>query len=570
MPEKPDNQSSFWQELKRRKVVRVITVYAAAAFVILELVDIVSPALGLPSWTLSFVIVLLCIGFIISVILSWVFDITPDGIQKTKPIKEVKASESQPNSNYWKIISYVSIAIVISLVFLNIFYDRNKGEDLSELERSIAVLPFDNMSLGEKYSHMGDAITDEIILELQKIHEFDRVLSRTSTMQYKNNRPTIPEIASKLEVNYVIEGSIQRHNDEVNIRVQVIRAKQEDHIWADKFEGKWKDIFSLQDEIAFKVAQELKTTLSPVEVKQIEETPTQDTEAYNLYLRGRYFWNQRTEEGLLKAINYFNQAVQIDNNYALAHIGLADSYSMLGLYTIPPNPTYLIQAEKAALEALKIDNSLAEAHTSIGWVYFNVWKMREAEEEFINAIKLNPRYATAHHWYSMLLLCQGRYDQAIEEILIAQDLEPLSLVIGRNVGYAYLCVRQYDKAIIALNKIAEIDPDFPDLQLYLAQAYLNKGMFEEAQSAIRKSSERYKPWKGIIYAEMGYLDEANQILQEVISSSEVEKFTTNFIALLYFVLGYEEEGFSYLEKAYEEHIIYLTWINTYPEMDPFR
>jgi len=570
MPEQSNNPFNFWQELKRRKVIRVIPVYAAAAFVLLELVDIIAEPFGLPDWTMKMVVFLLSVGFIISIILSWVYDITPEGVQKTKHANQVSSEAEQATPGGWKVATYVSALIIIAFVVFYIISSIKQSSDISKLEKSIAVLPFDNMSDEEEYSHMGDAITDEIILELQKIHEFDRVLSRSSTMQFRENRPTIPEIAEKLGVNYLVEGSIQRHKEEVSIRVQVIRAKHEDHIWADEFNGKWSEIFSIQDEIAFKVAQELKTVLSPEEVEQIEKKPTENTEAYKLYLRGRYFWNQRTEEDLLKAINYFNKAAQIDTNYALAYIGLADSYSMLVWYAPPPNPAHFIKAEQAAQKALELDNSLAEAHSSVGYVYLYAWKFKAAEKEFNKAIELNPKYATAHHWYSILLSSLGRYDQAIEEILIAHDLEPLSLVISRNLGFAYICARQYDKAIIALNKVIEIDPDFPYLQFYVAQAYLYKGMYEEAQSAIEKSEEEHKAWRGIIYAQMGDQDKANQILKEIVSFSEMEKIPFRSLALLYFVLGYEEEGFSYLEKAYEAHLFDLTWIKTYPEIDQFR
>ena len=279
MPNKSNNPFQFWEELKRRRVIRVIPVYAAASFVLLELVDIISEPFGLPDGTLKLVTVLLVIGFVISIVLTWIYDVTPEGIEKTKPSKEVTSSEKQPASTGWKIATFVSILIIIAFVVFYIAGYKKESSAISELEKSIAVLPFENMSVGEEYSHLGGAFTDEIILELQKIKEFDRVLSRTSTMQYKDTRPTIPEIAEKLGVNYIIEGSIQRYNENVSIRVQVIRAEQEDHIWADEFDGKWEDIFYIQDEIAFQVAKELKTVLSSEEVDQINKIPTVNPEA---------------------------------------------------------------------------------------------------------------------------------------------------------------------------------------------------------------------------------------------------------------------------------------------------
>jgi TolB-like protein len=247
MPEKPHN---FWQELKRRKVVRVITVYAAAAFVIIELTNNITEPLRLPEWVPTLVIVLLAIGLLISIVMSWVYDITPEGIQKTKPSIKDSQESKQPTSIGWKISTYTSILIIIAFVLFYFINSIKKSSEISKLEKSIAVLPFENWNSDEEFAYLGDAITDEIILQLQYINEFDRVLSRSSTMQYKNNRPSIPEIGEQLGVNFIVEGSIQRHSDNVKIRVQVLRAIQEDHVWAHEYEGEWKDIHNIQNDIA--------------------------------------------------------------------------------------------------------------------------------------------------------------------------------------------------------------------------------------------------------------------------------------------------------------------------------
>ncbi|MEA1887807.1 MAG: hypothetical protein U9N72_11425, partial [Bacteroidota bacterium] len=254
MPDQSDKPASFWQELKRRRVIRIIPVYAAAAFVILELVDIIAEPLGLPDWTLNLVLVLLGIGFVISVILSWVYDFTPEGIQKTKSVSAIKAGKREKVPTGWKISTYVSVLIIIAFVLFYIISSIKKSSEISILERSIAVLPFENWNSDEEFIHLGDAITDEIIMQLQYIKEFDRVLSRSSTMQYKSNRPSITEIGEDLGVNYIVEGSIQRKDDDVSIRVQVLRAVEEDHIWAEEYDGKWSDIYDIQDDIAKNVA----------------------------------------------------------------------------------------------------------------------------------------------------------------------------------------------------------------------------------------------------------------------------------------------------------------------------
>jgi len=238
----PNRLSQFWQELKRRKVVRVITIYAAIAFVILQLVEILAPSLRLPEWTMNFILVLLIVGFIITVIVSWIYDIHPEGgIVKTEPAHKVKEEDIHPSSRAWRVSSYISFVVIIALVILNIIPRTGKKEIL---DKSIAVLPFENMSDSDEFSHLGDAITDEIIMQLYKISAFE-VRSRTSIMQYKNTEKGSPEIGRELNVDYLLEGSTQRYEDQVRIRVQLIHAADDDHIWGEVFEGEWKDIFSI-------------------------------------------------------------------------------------------------------------------------------------------------------------------------------------------------------------------------------------------------------------------------------------------------------------------------------------
>ena len=253
----PNRLSRFWQELKRRKVIHVITVYAGAAFVIIELVNNITEPLKLPDWTPTLVIILLLIGFPVAAIFSWIYDIHPEGgLVKTEPADKIKAKDAPKVSNGWKIASYISFVVIITLLVIQITSGRSSNRSLRNLEKSIAVLPFDNMGSDPEYAHLGGAFQDEIIMELQKIKSFDRVLSRTSTMQYEENKPAIPEIAEELDVNFLVEGSIQKHRDQVRIRVQVIRAKQEDHIWAGEYNDNWENIFTIQDQIAFEVAHE--------------------------------------------------------------------------------------------------------------------------------------------------------------------------------------------------------------------------------------------------------------------------------------------------------------------------
>ena len=274
MPTNLNKLSQFWQELKRRKVVRVITVYAATSFILLELVDIVSEPLRLPGWTLSFVIVMLLVGFIISITLSWVYDITPEGLQKTAPASQVKSEEKKATSRGSRIILLISILVIISFVVYFISGNVRQSSEIHKLKKSIAVLPFENWSAGEEFSHMGNAIANEIITELSKVQDF-HVTSYTSSSQYMGaNKLPIPQIGKELGVNFIIEGTVERQNENVNIHVQVIQAEDDDHIWANEFSGEWGEIFKIQDDIALAVAEKLKAVLTYEEIEKIDIKPT--------------------------------------------------------------------------------------------------------------------------------------------------------------------------------------------------------------------------------------------------------------------------------------------------------
>jgi TolB-like protein/Tfp pilus assembly protein PilF len=571
--------SRFWQELKRRNVVRRNTVYAATAFVILELVSILIEPFGLPDWTLKLVVLLLSVGFVVSLLLSWFYDFNPEGeLEKALPVQLVKMEDNPVSSSTWKIASYISFVVIIGLITFNFVSGNNRSEKIAILEKSIAVLPFENMSDDENNAHLGGAFTDEIIMELQKIKAFDRVLSRTSTMQYDENRPTIPEIAEKLNVNYIIEGSIQRHEEEVRIRVQVIRANQEDHIWAGEYNGKWKDIFSIQDEIAYKVANELKTVLSEEEIEQIDQQQTDNPDAYDMYLKGRYFWNKRTENGTKDAIEYFSKAIELDTNYALAYAGLADAYIILAIYDwyLPYQESYL-KAKEIALNALEIDPTLAEAYTSLALVkFYYEWDWSGASINFKRAIELNPDHETAHHWYSMYLTVVGKHDDAIAEAKHARELNPFSPIIVRNVGRRLYFARKYDQASEESLKALTITPDFFPTYWTLGLIYLQKGMFSEAilemQRAVEYSGDSFliKSILGYVYGVTGNQAKAQVILNSLLEKSKEGTVPSIAFAYIYIGLGDNDNAINWLEKAYDERSSKLVYLNASPIFDPLR
>jgi len=575
MPEKPHN---FWQELKRRKVIRVIIVYAAAAYVILELVSIIAEPFGLPDWTLKLVFILLCIGLIISVILSWVYDITPEGVKKTKPEKKDQKLEKPATSIGWKIATYVSFVIIIALLLFNVIANIKKTSDISRLEKTIAVLPFENFSPDEHNSHLGDAIAIDINTQLAKIKEF-HITSFTSSSQYKgSDKPSIPQIGKELGANFIIEGTVERQSDDVSIHVQVIQAESDNHLLAEAFKGKWEDILTIRSEIAIRIAGELKTILSPEEIQKIEKNPTENPEAFNLYLKGRYFWNKRTANGFQTSIKYFNQAIEKDPTFSLAYAGIADCYNLLGWHDFLPSDEVYPKAKAAAEKALMMDETLSEAHASLAYVnMLYYWDWKTAEKEFKRALELNPDYAEAHQWYSEYLAYMGRHNESIAEAERAQELDPLSLSINYNLGLIFYEAHQFDLAIKNYQKTLEMDPSFIVTYNYLGLAYAGKKMYNEAISNVQKAidlteeqSPLYIGTLGFIYGSMGNRNEAEKIVEHLVELSQHRYIAPVSLAIICGTLGQKDEAFEWMEKGYEVRDDYMMALKVEPRFDSLR
>jgi TolB-like protein/DNA-binding winged helix-turn-helix (wHTH) protein/Tfp pilus assembly protein PilF len=343
--------------------------------------------------------------------------------------------------------------------------------------RSVAVLPLQNLSNDPNQEYFADGMTDELITDLAQIREL-KVVSKTSIMQYKGTRIPLPQIGRALGVDAVVEGSVLRSGDRVRITAQLIRTATDRHIWAEAYDGDLKDVLSLQARVAESITNQVKLNLSAEESGRLRTARVVDPQALDLYLRGRYAWNQRNVEGFKKAVEYFNQAIEKDQNFALAYSGLADCYTLLALYGEgSPN---IGNARAAAEKALQLDDTLAEAHTSLAAVrILQDWDWRGAEQEFRRAIELNPNFAQAHHWYGNLLLGpEGRHDEAIAELQRAQELDPLSPIIQADIGFAYFLAGRYDVALQAYQKVLAANPNFLPVHYYLTKYYLQTGEYD--------------------------------------------------------------------------------------------
>ncbi|MFO7852363.1 MAG: tetratricopeptide repeat protein [Bacteroidota bacterium] len=508
MADQSDKSTSFWQELKRRRVIRIIPVYAAAAFVILELVDIIAEPLGLPDWTLNLVLVLLVIGFIISIILSWIYDFTPEGIQRTKAVSGVKAGKKEKISTGWKISTYVSVLIIIAFLLFYILGNIKKSSDISTLEKSIAVLPFENWNSDEEFIHLGDAITDEIIMQLQYIKEFDRVLSRSSTMQYKNNRPSVTEIGKELDVNYIVEGSIQRQEDNVSIHVQVLRTIEEDHIWAEKYNGKWSDIYDIQNDIASNVAKELQIALTEDEIEEIEKKPTENLEAYNYYLQGNnYYWRSYEERDWTLAINMYQKAIELDSNFVEAYTKLADSHLSLYWWHFDRSEERLDKARKAIDAAFNIDPDFPDAYLVLGLYYYNGFlDYNKALKHLEKALKLNPNNAQCIHYIAAVHRRMGNWEKAEEGFLQAWRNDPRNSRILSNLAETYYLLNKYTEALDFIEKAININPEFTNLYRRKIVIYLKwKGDIKEGRKVLEQASYIVYPSSSNVLAEQAIL-----------------------------------------------------------------
>lgn len=563
MAQKSSKPENFWQELKRRKVVRVTTVYSAAAFIILQLVDIIEQPLQLPAWTLTLVIVLLSIGLIITVIVSWIYDITPSGVKKTKPVSTVKHIDqtASPASSGWKIATYISAIIIVVLVAFNFISKRNLNADISKLPKSIAVLPFINNSSDSTNQYFIDGTMEAILDKLCKIADL-MVISRTSVEQFRNTTKPIQEIAKRLNVNYILEGSGQKYENNIRLDVQLIDAKKDKHIWSYPYEGEAKDIFKLESKIAELIAIELKAIITPEEKQLIEKKPTKNLDAYNFYLLGKFYISQNFEESLKEGIKCFEHAIKLDPEYAMAYIGLAQCYQFLVRYSGMTNEEGYPKAKRAVLKAIELDESLGEAYSTLGLIKIVFDRdIYGPEQEFQKAIKFSPNSAEVYSSYAQYLRWLGRYDEGAIIAKRAIELDPLTPLTKFWLGAIYFYAGRYDESIDYFKKMLTLDSNYVHTYSYLAYNYTLKGSYSNAiyyaDKALSfeeiRNSPLYLSPLGWVYAKAGEINKAKEIL------TRVEELRINMnsdlisVALIYVGLGEREKAFDLLFKAYEVH-----------------
>jgi TolB-like protein/Tfp pilus assembly protein PilF len=566
---------SFFAELKRRNVYKVAVGYAVVGWLLIQVATQVFPFFEIPNWGVRLIVLLIVVGFPIALVIAWAFELTPAGIKRTEEADRVYPGRSRGRA--WIYVVIAAGLLSAGLFFLGRYTAPNEIKIGNVPAKSIAVLPFENLSRDPDNAYFAEGIQDEILTRLAKVADL-KVISHTSTQRYRSSPDNLPQIAKELGVANILEGSVQRSQDEVRVNVQLINAATDAHLWADSFDRKLIDIFAVESEIAAKVADILQAKLTGAEKHAMSMQPTQNTEAYQLYLKGRYFWNKRTGPDLQKAIDYFKQAIEKDPGYALAYVGLGDSYILLsGFGAARPQDSFPL-AEAAAKKALEIDDTLAEAHTTLGFsLCVHHLDFAGSIREFERAIALNPNYATAHHWFGDgPLLAVGQFDRAIAEGKRALELDPLSVIITADLGANYLVARRYDDAIEQFHKAIDLDPRFYYTHWNLGEALELKGNLREALAEYKKAVELdddpfVLALLGQAYAKLGQRDEALKILAQLLQIGAHRYVPSYSYALLHMALGEKDKAIEWLERSYREGAgLDLIFLKVDPMLDPLQ
>jgi len=567
MPDPPSRLAAIIAELRQRRVFRVAAVYACVAFIIFQIIDATFDYLPIPGWVGTTLIVVLILGFPVAVGLAWAFDLTAEGLVRTREIKR-----DQPKKPPRPVIGNKTLAVVAALAIIAAGWSwwGRPSPEAALGGKSIAVLPFINMSADPEQEYFCEGMAEEIINKLSQIEDL-LVIARTSSFYFKGEKVDITDIGKKLAVEWVLEGSVRKAGNRVRVTAQLVKVSDQTHVFSSNYDRDLEDIFAIQDEISLAIVEALKVKLLKTEKAAIVKRYTEDLEAYNLYLKGNYYWQMLTMEGFEKAIECYEQALQKDPDYALAYTGLATVYWMSSYFgNVPPNEAYP-RAKEFAKKALEIDNTLAEAHASLGFINMNYnWNWKAAEQEFKQALQLNPNSADIHTNYTVLLIFTERHEEAIAEAKRAQELDPLSIFINTQVGHAFIMSCQYDRAIEELQVTITMNPNYFFSHYCLGFAYRGKSMLEEAIAEFEKGVELsggapvVMTSLAITYYESGKKAKAEKLFDSLKQRSRDEYVPPIFFYLINKFRGDQDKAFEWVKRACEEHDSYVPWYRVCP------
>ena len=473
-------------------------------------------------------------------------------------------------------LSVVAATVLVVAIVGSVLWTHFHSSHVATARPMLAVLPFQNLTGDANQEYFSDGLTEEMIGQLGNLDpQHLGVIARTSVMRYKNSQAGLDQIARELGVQYVMEGSVRRDGNHVRISAELIQMKDQSHLWARQYDRELNGLLALQGEIGHEIADETELTLGEHKAAGTSIALPQNFDAYDLYLKGQYFFNKRTAADLEEAIRYFQQATIKDPNYARAYAGMADAYALMGGYSGRAQTEFMPKARASALRALQIDDSLPEAHTALALIVQNYdFDWQTAEKEFRRAIELNPNYATAHHWYAEHLMWRGRFDEALRESEHARQLDPLSLIIASDNGAILFFSRQYDEAIQKWQFVLEMDPCFSRAHL-IRGAYVEKGMFAEALADTEKMrplavDSTYLSWRTYICGRSGQKVQAHQALEQLLQSSRGGSVDPLIVARGYIGVGEKEKALVLIERAYAQHSNELTSLKVSPMYDTLR
>ena len=540
----------------------MITVYATTAFIIIELVNNVVEPLNLPQNTPAIVIAALAIGFPIAIILSWIFDVTPKGIKKTKSISaEDQTQVETPNS--WRIATYISIVIIISLVLVNVFGLKSNNQQVSHELNSIAVLPFTDLSPQKDQEYFCDGVAIEIINSLSFLEEL-KVVAKTSSFAFKGKNEDIREIGKKLNVGSVLDGSIRKDSNQLRITVQLINAADGTQVWSNNFNRELEGIFDIQDEIALAIVESLKVNLLHESKNNMLTRYTDDLEAYNFYLQGKYNKGLLTPEGIEKAIYYYEQAIERDPQFAEAYVDLADVYQILSYGLVSPEVA-IPKAEEYNKQGLELDSKLSRAYTLQGLFNMNHhWRWKESENDYKKALEINPNDVDAFINYSILLTYTGRNKEAIELTKRALELDPMNNWAHFSVGWSYYYNQQYEEAVKAFRTAISINPVDLFAHYYLGKSYQALG---DNETAIATHEHLYALSDDLrtmavltnTYYLAGKTLKARELYDKLADSVPNEYISPTLMYLIHRARGEMDLAFEFFEKAINQHEGWIVW-----------
>jgi TolB-like protein/Flp pilus assembly protein TadD len=555
---------SILHELRKRKIIETLVAFIGGGWLIIEFVHwILVDHYHFPEKSIDITFISL-LGALISTIIWRLF----------------RESEKKDRKFKWELILIPLVVLATLLLDVSLLMkpDKHIGEHThkTKWDNSIAVLPFADLSPTRDQGYLGDGMTDAIISKLSKLSEL-KVVSRTSVLQYKMKDKDVKVIGEELNVRTILEGTVQKVEDRVRIRAQLINAEDGFHLWSDTFDQEIKNIFTLQDNISYAIVDALKIEMGTEQSALFDKHSTNNIDAYTLYLKGRSYWNERTAINLRQGINYFELAIEKDPEYALAYSGIADSYiALANLGALSPYEAYPL-ARDWARRALNIDNSLAEAHASIAIIkFFYDWDWKGAGQKFKRAFALDPNYATAYQSYALYLAATGDLDEAKNEIQKARELDPQALPVQIIVGFFFHLEGQEEKAIEEYSKIIAKAPHFPLAHFYQGISKIHLSSYEEATESFKKALElsggslRMKAWLAYTYSLNGNKEKALQVIDEFQELSLSRYIDPSYIALINIGLGEINEAFKWLEKAYEDRSFLLIWLRVDPVFESLR